>query len=235
MKKPPGEASEALAERVREGALRHLSELRAENEQLRALAERQRLEQERLQKELAALFARSERNQEEFVLVEEQNAKLAALFVSSARLQESMDRKGVIDAILEIVANLIGSEEVAVLTAASDGSLRLAGGTGIDRAVFEHMPPGRGIIGQVVATGQKFVRGETAPRMAPNEGALSACVPLSIDDKVIGAVAIFRLLPQKEQLEASDHELLDVLATQAAIALDYTDLRARRAELGRDR
>jgi GAF domain-containing protein len=221
--------SESIAGRARAGAVRHLNELRAENEQLRTLVERQRDEQARLQGEVAALLARSEKNQEEFVLVEEQNSRLASLFVSSARLHETTEPRGVIEAILEIVVNLIGSEEVAVLTTAAGGALRLAGSMGIDRAAFEHIPPSRGIIGQVVATKQKFVREETAPRTTPNEAKLTACVPLVVDDRVLGVVAIFGLLPQKGQLEPADHELLDLLAIQAAIALDYAELRVQRA------
>ncbi len=231
--KTPGKASEALAGRVRDGALRHLGELKAENDQLRALVERQRDEQTRLQNEVAGLLGRSERTQEEFILIEEQNSRLASLFVSSARLHETSEPRGVIDAIIEIVVNLIGSEEVAVLTVAADSSLRLTGSIGVDRAAFEHVPPARGIIGQVVTSRQKFIRGDTAPRVAPNESALTACVPLVVDDRVIAVVAIFGLLPQKGQLEPADYELLDLLAVQAAIALDYAELRVRRAELGR--
>ena len=232
MKKQPGASSEALVGRVREGALRHLNELRAENAALGALLERERDAQARLQSEMAALLARSERNQEEFLLVEEQNAKLAALFVSSARLHETTDRRGVLEAIHEIVINLIGSEELAVFSAAPDGSLRLESAMGIDESLFEHVRPGRGIIGDVVAKRQKFVRGATAPRIAQNETELTACIPLVVDDKAIGAVAIFRLLPQKGELEPADLELLDLLATQAAVALDYTELRARRGQAG---
>jgi GAF domain-containing protein len=230
MKNQPGGASEALVGRVREGAQRHLNEIRAENDELRALLDREREMQVRLQGEMASILARSERNRDEFLLVEEQNAKLASLFVSSSRLHESTERKGVLEAIHEIVINLIGSEELAVfVVAAADGSLRLESSMGVERAQFEHVPAGRGIIGDVVAKRQRFVRGGTAPRVSPNETELTACIPFVVDDRVIGALAIFRLLPQKTALEAADLELLDLLATQAAIALDYSELlRARR-------
>jgi nitrate/nitrite-specific signal transduction histidine kinase len=235
MKNQPGGTSEALVERVREGAQRHLTEIRAENDELRALLERERETQVRLQGEMAAILARSERNRDEFMVVEEQNAKLASLFVSSSRLHESTERKGVLEAIHEIVINLIGSEELAVFVATPDGSLRLESSMGVERARFEHVPPGRGIIGDVVAKRQRFVRGGTAPRVSPNETELTACIPFVVDDRVIGALAIFRLLPQKTALEAADLELLDLLATQAAIALDYSELlRARRERSGKE-
>jgi nitrate/nitrite-specific signal transduction histidine kinase len=228
VKDPAGDPSAAVARRGREGTTRYLSELQTENEQLRSLLERVRGEQAHLQTELATLFKRSERSREEFVLVEEQNSKLASLFVSSMRLHETTHPPDVIKAIEEIVVNLIGSEEVAVFLAGDDGSLRLEGGTGIDRAALEHVPLGRGIIGRVAATGERYLRGETAWPDTVDEAPLTACVPLVIDGRVIGAVAIFRLLPQKAQLELADHDLLDLLATQAAVALDYTELRAKR-------
>ncbi len=53
---------------------------------------------------------------------------------------------------------------------------------------------------------------------------LTACVPLVLDDKVIGAIAVFRLLDQKEsKLTTLDFELFDLLATHAASALYCSD------------
>ena len=51
---------------------------------------------------------------------------------------------------------------------------------------------------------------------------LTACIPLSLDGQLMGAIAIFRLLPQKPNLEAIDYELFDMLAIHAAIALHQT-------------
>jgi hypothetical protein len=230
MKKPAADPSSALAERVREGASRHLHELREENAQLRALALRHREEHARLQSELTALLARSERSREEFVVVEEQNSKLASLFVSSSRLHETGDRGHVIEAIQEIVVNLIGSEELAILTPAADGSLRLEAGMGVDRAALERVLPGHGIIGRVATTGRRYVRDGAAQPIDDADAALTACVPLIVDDRLVGVVAIFGLLPQKAELEPSDYDLLDLLATQGALALDYTELRASRRQ-----
>ena len=49
---------------------------------------------------------------------------------------------------------------------------------------------------------------------------LTACVPLVLDSHVIGAIAVFRLLDQKEsKLAPLDFELFDLLATHATSAL----------------
>ncbi len=58
---------------------------------------------------------------------------------------------------------------------------------------------------------------------------LTACIPLKVDGKVTGALALFRLLPQKQGFEAVDHELFDLLATHAATALHAS---ARQARVG---
>jgi hypothetical protein len=53
---------------------------------------------------------------------------------------------------------------------------------------------------------------------------------------VTGAIALFRLLPQKPALEDVDHELFELLATHAATALYCTRLHQgvrARAEEGR--
>ena len=62
---------------------------------------------------------------------------------------------------------------------------------------------------------------------------LSACIPLHFDGRLLGVVAIFRLLPQKTGLVALDHELFDLLATHAARALYCTELQSRVAGASR--
>jgi hypothetical protein len=55
-------------------------------------------------------------------------------------------------------------------------------------------------------------------------------VPLRLGESTTGAIAIFRLLPQKPGLEPLDYELFDLLGTHAAAALYCTGLHARMAE-----
>ena len=52
------------------------------------------------------------------------------------------------------------------------------------------------------------------------DSGLTACVPLVLDGNLIGAIAVFRLLDQKQsRLAPLDFELFDLLATHAASAL----------------
>src|SRR5438093_910137 len=108
----------------------------------------------------------------------------------------------------------------------------LLGSFGVDRARFESVRFGSGIIGQVAATGERYIAsGERVDVDADgpaDESNLTVCIPLKLAGEIVGAIAIFRLLPQKMELEAGDHELIELLATHAATALAFTELYARR-------
>jgi GAF domain-containing protein len=252
MKKREEPGRGAYVRKVQERTQRYAKELLKENETLRGLftslekekaqlessvttmraeLDRHRSEYGRLQGELAAILERHQRHTEEYVLVEEQNAKLANLYVATFRLHETADRAEVLTTIQEIIINLIGSEEHAVFGLGGDGaSLGLLASMGIDRARFESIPGGRGILGRVLKTGEAFwARDGVASHGATvEEEHLTVGVPLSLEGKVIGVIAIFRLLPQKGALDTADRELIELLATQAATALAFTELHAQR-------
>ena len=71
------------------------------------------------------------------------------------------------------------------------------------------------MLGAVVASQEPFVHVEDGP---PREGILAA-VPLGLNNRVVGAVVIFKLLQQKDRLSQGDVELLHLLGTHAATAL----------------
>ncbi len=152
------------------------------------------------------------------------NSNLANLYVASFRLHGCLDRESVLATMQEIVINIIGSEQFAIFELDSDGiSLRLASSFGVDdaRAWGGGTPAGK--IAETVREGVTYV---APPDQEPGDSPL-ACVPLKIGDKVIGAVAIFRLLEHKAHLESLDHELFNLLATHAATALYCSELHAR--------
>ena len=66
------------------------------------------------------------------------------------------------------------------------------------------------------------------PGGAPGEEpGLTACIPLKLEDRVVGAIALFRLLPQKSGFESLDMELFELLGTHAATALYASGLHER--------
>ena len=77
-----------------------------------------------------------------------------------------------------------------------------------------------GALQEIVKTGHRYVVNSSDGKAAGENSGLTACVPLVLDGRVIGAIAVFRLLDQKQsRLAPLDFELFDLLATHAAAAL----------------
>ncbi|MBW2715886.1 MAG: GAF domain-containing protein [Deltaproteobacteria bacterium] len=164
----------------------------------------------------------------QFHEIERQNSDLASLYVASYRLHETIKRSEVIAVIEEIIVNMIGSEELAIFEMdAESGKLILVDSLGIDpedlaRVTLNEsrIEEAAGVLQEVVETGQRYVVESGDGKALEQNSGLTACVPLVLDDKVIGAIAVFRLLDQKEsKLTTLDFELFDLLATHAAAAL----------------
>jgi hypothetical protein len=63
--------------------------------------------------------------------------------------------------------------------------------------------------------------------LLPYEKNLTACIALKASREVVGVIAIFGLLPQKNGLEWVDYELLKFLETYAAVALQFQRLQGK--------
>lgn len=183
-----------------------------------------------LQRKLTNIEAEHHRFSQEFEGVELQNSNLANLYVASYRLHGTLDRKEVLGIIQEIIINLIGCEELGIFEVGPNSSaLSLVASFGIDPARYQTVSLGSGLIGRAALTGDTYFashKHKSGTRGTPEETDLTACIPLKLDGKVTGAIAVFRLLPQKPCLETLDHELFDLLATHAAMALHCTGLHA---------
>ena len=191
--------------------------LEAQNERLRSLAESLMCESERLRTLVEGLKAESEA----------QVTNLASLYVAVTSVHRAVDRPAVLASLHEIVTNLIGSEEMAIFEHDSaHGRLTLLASTGSEPGQYREINAGEGAIGRAAATGERLIRQEGGSLTEDGDAALTACIPLTIADRVIGVLAVFRLLPHKRRLDAIDIDLFDVLAAHAASALLFTRLYA---------
>ena len=173
-----------------------------------------------VEEKAAAIESEAKRYYDQYVNGEVHNANVANLFVASSRINETLRRDEVLEAIKEIVINLIGSEELVVYERVGD-TLRVAASFGMKPDELREVPMGRGLIGRAASTGETWVVGGGDARGAvADERHLTACIPLRVGGKVIGAIAIFRLLGHKRGLEEVDRELFALLGTQAAAALE---------------
>ncbi len=229
-------------DRVREDTQKYVRRLLGENEQLRLTlaqleselgAVRDELEQRRAaEEELARAVERIRSESEQYLAqyaeVEMNNANLANLYVASYQLHGTLHRSAVLEAMQEIVVNLIGSEEFAICEIGAtceigEPALTVLASVGIDPAAVQWTTPR---VRDTVSSGVPYV-GVPGDR---DPGDPLVCLPLKLDGQTIGAILIFSLLSHKSQLEALDHELFDLLATHAATALYCTSLHERRIE-----
>ena len=141
--------------------------------------------------------------------------------VTKARLEGASSREEVLAAFEEILANMIGSHQYAIFTLDGEGrELTLMHSDGIATWRYRRVPIGKGVIGRVAATGEPYIADGGDGH--PDEPDLTACFPLELNGTVTGAIAIFRLLPQKAGFGDEDRKLLGLLGTQGAAALHRT-------------
>ena len=225
-------AGRSFISNAREEQQQYVNGLLRENEKLRAIAamletdveraeERQRAataELERLRARFDEIADENQRFTERYQYIEEQSSNLANLYVASYQLHTGVDRATVLTTIQEIVINLIGSEQLAIYQ--RDGEeFRLAASFGLEEAQVMATVGGEFAVERL---GEGHIFHEPSDRQP-----LTACVPLRIDEQVIGAILVFRLLEHKQSLETVDHELFELLAVHAATALHCATLHAQ--------
>jgi hypothetical protein len=154
---------------------------------------------------------------------------LERLSASSARLVQSLENEDAFEAIAEIIANLIGSEDVAIFEyRPTDESFTLAWSSGIEPAALCLFESGAGMFGRAVRQGvSQFRERQPEKELLPFEKNLTACVLLKSSHVPVGIIAIFGLLPQKNGLEWADYELLKFLEIYAAVAIEFQRLRKK--------
>lgn len=196
--------------------------------QLQKELKRQRREHQDLQQQMSAIEEENERFLEQYTELTQQNSKLANLYATSYSLHETLDREEAVALIQEIIVNLVCSEEVAIFEADnSSKQLKLLSSKGIDEHTYHTLPFDQGLIGKTAITGDIFISGDDDTDRAAIESELTACIPLKIEENIIGVIAIFKLLPQRTELAEIDREIFELLITHASTALYCTTLYAQ--------
>jgi archaellum component FlaC len=214
---------EQLQERVRH--------LEAENAGLRAkveaddairdlLSKIERLETEK--RELLSRYHRVEEVNSEFTQrvqeVESEFANLANLFVASNQLHSSLSPRGVTRRIKEVLAQLVGAERYCMYLANGDNSeLVPIAYEGVAGSALTPVKIADSELGQALLKGTASVSDHD-----PTAGTVqrpAAIIPLTVDEKTVGVIAIFSTLAQKKRFDTVDFELFKLLGQHAAAAL----------------
>ena len=154
---------------------------------------------------------------------------LGRLHAASARLVQTLEQGDVFEAVAEIIANLMGSEEVAIFNyLPATETFSLAWSWGVEASALQLFESGAGMFGRAAHQGiSQFQERQPNGVLLAHEKNLTACIVLKSSSGVVGVIAIFGLLPQKTSLEWADFELLKFLETYAAEAIHFQRLQGR--------
>ncbi|MFA7535800.1 MAG: GAF domain-containing protein [Desulfuromonadales bacterium] len=181
---------------------------------------------EDLEQENSEIVTRFQKVEEEnfdfanrYVEVENQNNMLANLYIASYQLHSTLDHREVLQVITEIVINLIGAEEFAIMVIdEKHRHLQAVACEGLELKKIPIIRLGEGIIGEAAKSGENYfidhMQGYVRDMHAP-----LVCIPLKIKDYVIGVIGIYKLLEQKDEFADVDYELFTLLAGHAATAI----------------
>jgi hypothetical protein len=179
-----------------ESAEERLERLEEQVELWRAEHDHQTEREQQLRERLDEQVAGNRRCVEQLAAAEQRIGHLAKLQAAVRELHEATMPADVLTTIKEIIANLVGCEEMGIYARRPDGGLVLLDGIGVDAA------------------------------HEGTEASAIASVPLQLNGRAVGVIALFKLLPQKPGIEPVDQELFSLLSTHAARALHHAGLRA---------
>ncbi len=154
-----------------------------------------------------------------YVDIENENNMLANLYIASYQLHSTLDFNEVLQIILEIIINLIGGEQFAVmLLDEKTNTLRAVASEGFEAEELPEVLLGEGIIGTMAKTGENHFVDDLESYRKDLDSPM-VCIPLKIKDHVIGVIVIYSLLEQKSRFAEVDYELFTLLAGHAATAI----------------
>jgi hypothetical protein len=185
--------------------------------ELREALARAQAERDELTARLGRLEEEMGRISDDYVLVQEQSSELAQLYVSLERLHGGLSREETLQALQEIIINVVGSEEFAVFERVDD-RLSLIHHFGVDPVPLRELMLGDGVIGRTAQRGKLFVAGRDGPVDA-SDADVSASIPLLVGEDVWGVLTVFRLLGHKPVLGESDQVVFELIRSHAGIAL----------------
>lgn len=171
---------------------------------------------EELRKNLSEVEEENQEFAQKYAEVEEQNANLANLYVASYRLHSTLDFNEVVAIIKEIVINLVGSEKFGLFLKNNEetSDLSITAHEGLEENTVPPIKVGVGEMGQAAEKGEIYYGDTNGSGDKP-----IACIPLKIEDQVLGVIAIYELLRQKDGFSDVDFQLFSLMADHAATAV----------------
>lgn len=179
---------------------------------------------DRLEQERSELLGRStelERAEREVALrqqsAEQDLSDLANLYIATYQLHASFSPRRVVRHLRDLTGQLVGADGFVIylVDKASSQAVPLAF-EGLDEKDVVSIPLGSGPVGEACLTGLRFVR-ETDLHEAREQPV--AIIPILVEGRTIGAIEIRTVLEQKTAWASLDHELFELVASQAGMAM----------------
>lgn len=143
---------------------------------------------------------------------EQRNGDAIKLIVSARRLMEAGSPADALRSLEEILINVVGTEDFVVLALHGDALIPIAGvGGAVEHA--RQYPPSRSVVLECLA------HQEAVASIRWHGEDVAACIPLRIDSRIVGAIAIANVLPHRAVLDVYDDEVLQLLSKFAASAI----------------
>lgn len=169
-----------------------------------------------LERTLEATLRDQQELTEQLVDAENLAGKLMSLYVATYQLHVSLDPVEVQNAIAEIAKDLLGASSFALLIKDDvEGGCEVALSERIqDGSLFQngYYRGGDSMVDATLADGILRIEVEETTEAL-------AAVPLRVEDAIVGALVILRVLDHKATPLSEDRDILDLLAAHAASAL----------------
>ncbi len=171
---------------------------------------------EELERTLESALRDQQELSEQLVDAENLAGKLMSLYVATYQLHVSLDPVQVQDAIAEIAKDLLGASSFALLIKDDvESGCEVALSQGVrDGSRFQ----GKHYLGGDAMVDATLADGVLRLEQSGDTEALAA-VPLRVEEAIVGALVILRLLDHKATPLSEDRDILDLLAAHAASAL----------------
>jgi hypothetical protein len=149
--------------------------------------------------------------------LQEQNEAISNLYVAKHRLHASLDATEIMNIVTEIIVELVGAEEFAILFLEQKSQvLKRVSGRGA-KGASDTVALTEGILGKVASTGKPFYSEPTGG--SNGAGVPLAAIPLMAEETPVGVIAVYQLLPHKNGFTPVDHQLLELVAEHTPSAL----------------
>ncbi|RME44783.1 MAG: response regulator [Chloroflexi bacterium] len=164
---------------------------------------------------------------------------LIPLYELSTSLMTTVDIDVLLDQVVEMAVQETGADRASLMLE-RDGMLYIEAARGLPEDVLDTTatPVGEGIAGWVAQHGKPLLLDksvsmppELADALTRGEIASAVCVPLALQDRVIGVLNLSKLAATEAPFTPSDRDLITVLAGQVAIAIENARLFRRQQAL----